>query len=77
MTLLVTGGADFIGINFIHIVPKMHKEWKSEKLVALSIINILSNKKINIYGEGLNIRDWIYVEDYFRAITSIKSGKTG
>jgi len=39
-----------------------------EKLIPLTIINCLNRKKIPIYGDGLNIRDWIHVEDHCSAI---------
>jgi dTDP-glucose 4,6-dehydratase len=39
-----------------------------EKLIPLVIKNILNGKNIPVYGDGLNIRDWLYVEDHCRAI---------
>lgn len=42
-----------------------------EKLIPLSIKNALLGNKINIYGDGLNIRDWLYVEDHCDAIFSV------
>ncbi|MGH4123599.1 MAG: dTDP-glucose 4,6-dehydratase [Clostridium sp.] len=49
-----------------------------EKLIPLIINNCLNKKPIPVYGDGLNIRDWIYVEDHYRAIDMvIKKGKTG
>jgi dTDP-glucose 4,6-dehydratase len=39
-----------------------------EKLIPLMIRNILLNKKLPIYGDGKNVRDWIYVEDHCRGI---------
>lgn len=39
-----------------------------EKLIALAIKNALSHQNIPIYGNGLQIRDWIYVEDHVRAL---------
>jgi dTDP-glucose 4,6-dehydratase len=42
-----------------------------EKLIPLAITNILENKKIPLYGDRLNIREWIYVEDHSRAIEFI------
>ena len=39
-----------------------------EKLIPLFINNIVNNKPLPVYGEGLNIRDWLYVEDHARAI---------
>lgn len=42
-----------------------------EKLIPLVITNILEGKKVPVYGDGENIRDWLYVEDHCRAIESI------
>ena len=39
-----------------------------EKLIPLTINNILNSEDIPVYGDGLNIRDWLYVEDHCRAI---------
>ena len=39
-----------------------------EKLIPLMIINCLRGKPLPVYGRGLNVRDWIYVEDHCRAI---------
>jgi dTDP-glucose 4,6-dehydratase len=49
-----------------------------EKLIPLFVTNALSDKPVPIYGDGLNIRDWLYVEDHCRAIdTVLKKGKAG
>lgn len=40
----------------------------TEKFIPKIILNALNNKKIPLYGDGLNIRDWIHVEDHCRAI---------
>lgn len=42
-----------------------------EKLIPLFIHNIKNNKKLPVYGKGLNIRDWLYVEDHATAIDII------
>lgn len=42
-----------------------------EKLIPLVIANALSGCSLPVYGDGLNIRDWIYVEDHCRALTAI------
>ncbi len=39
-----------------------------EKLIPLIINNILEGKQLPVYGEGLNVRDWLYVEDHCKAI---------
>lgn len=49
-----------------------------EKLIPLMIINSLKNKKLPVYGDGLNVRDWIYVVDHNKAIEVILDrGKIG
>jgi len=49
-----------------------------EKLIPLMIANALGNKPLPIYGKGLNVRDWLYVEDHCSAIDSIlEHGKAG
>ncbi len=49
-----------------------------EKLIPLCINNIKNNKALPIYGEGKNIRDWLYVEDHARAIDILfHQGKEG
>lgn len=49
-----------------------------EKFIPLIINNSLSNKKIPVYGDGLNIRDWIFVEDNCRAIFEVfEKGRIG
>ena len=42
-----------------------------EKLIPLMIANALANKPLPVYGQGLNVRDWLYVEDHCRAIDLI------
>lgn len=49
-----------------------------EKLIPLMIINSLNNKKLPVYGDGMNVRDWIYVIDHNRAIDLVfEKGKEG
>ncbi len=42
-----------------------------EKLIPLMVSNALEDKELPIYGDGLNIRDWIYVEDHCRALDKV------
>ena len=47
-------------------------------MIPLAIVNILSGKSLPIYGDGKNIRDWLYVEDHCRGIELVlKQGKPG
>lgn len=49
-----------------------------EKLIPLMIVNALNNKPLPIYGDGQNVRDWIYVTDHCEAIlTVLDKGKIG
>ena len=49
-----------------------------EKLIPLMIINVLNNKKLPVYGDGLNVRDWIYVIDHNKAAELVfEKGKIG
>jgi len=47
-----------------------------EKLIPLVIINALAGKSIPVYGDGLNVRDWIYVEDHCRAVDLVLHNDT-
>ena len=49
-----------------------------EKLIPLMIANALADKPLPVYGEGLNVRDWLYVEDHCKAIDLIiHKGRVG
>ncbi|RTR36402.1 dTDP-glucose 4,6-dehydratase [Robertmurraya yapensis] len=49
-----------------------------EKLIPLMIINALHDKELPIYGDGLNVRDWLHVEDHCQAIDLVlHNGKNG
>ncbi|HKI77532.1 MAG TPA: dTDP-glucose 4,6-dehydratase [Ignavibacteriaceae bacterium] len=49
-----------------------------EKLIPLMIINCLNGKKLPVYGDGMNVRDWIYVIDHNNAIDLVfEKGKEG
>lgn len=49
-----------------------------EKLIPLMIANAINNKILPIYGEGINVRDWLYVDDHCKAIDLIiHNGKEG
>ncbi|MDX6443634.1 MAG: dTDP-glucose 4,6-dehydratase [Blastocatellia bacterium] len=49
-----------------------------EKFLPLMLANALDNQPIPVYGDGLNVRDWIYVEDHCRAILQVlKKGRSG
>lgn len=49
-----------------------------EKLIPLMIANALNDKPLPVYGEGINVRDWLYVEDHCKAIDLIiHEGKVG
>ncbi len=49
-----------------------------EKLIPLAVTNILEGKKVPVYGDGLYVRDWLYVEDHCRAIEAVlQKGQPG
>ena len=49
-----------------------------EKLIPLMILNALEDKPLPVYGDGKNVRDWLYVEDHCRAIELIlEKGRVG
>ncbi len=49
-----------------------------EKLIPLMILNALAGKPLPVYGDGMQVRDWLYVEDHCRAIlTVLAQGKSG
>lgn len=49
-----------------------------EKLIPLFVTNLMEGKKVPLYGDGLNVRDWLYVEDHCEALWAVlKRGKPG
>jgi len=49
-----------------------------EKFLPLAIANAMNDQEIPVYGDGMNVRDWIYVEDHCRAILAVlEKGRTG
>jgi dTDP-glucose 4,6-dehydratase len=49
-----------------------------EKFIPLAITNLLEGKKVPVYGDGLNVRDWLYVDDHARAIEKVLlNGRNG
>jgi len=49
-----------------------------EKLIPLAVTNLIQGKKIPVYGKGLNIRDWLHVEDHCRGILlALENGESG
>jgi dTDP-glucose 4,6-dehydratase len=49
-----------------------------EKLIPLMIINLIQGKKLPVYGDGMNVRDWIYVLDHNQAVKAVlENGRVG
>ncbi len=49
-----------------------------EKFIPLMVINALEDKPLPVYGDGLNVRDWLFVEDHCRAVELIlREGRVG
>ena len=54
--------------------PGQHKE----KLIPLFVQNLINNKRVPLYGDGLNVRNWIHVSDHCQGITTVlEKGKPG
>lgn len=81
-------GADLMALSFYNtfkmpiVVTRCSNNYGPyqfpEKLIPLMIINALNNKELPVYGDGLNIRDWIYVLDHNKAIMRVlESGVNG
>ena len=80
--------ADMMAMAFYHtygvpvVITRCSNNYGSfqfpEKLIPLMIINSLNGKKLPVYGDGMNIRDWIYVTDHNKAIELVfEKGKIG
>lgn len=80
--------ADIMALSFYHtyglpvVITRCSNNYGQfqfpEKLIPLMIINALNDKKLPVYGDGLNVRDWIYVIDHNKAITLVlEKGKVG
>jgi dTDP-glucose 4,6-dehydratase len=80
--------ADMMALSFHHtyglpvVITRCSNNYGSyqfpEKLIPLMIINTLNNKKLPVYGDGMNVRDWIYVIDHNRAVEAVlENGKDG
>jgi dTDP-glucose 4,6-dehydratase len=49
-----------------------------EKLIPLFVTNLIDNKRVPLYGKGLNVRDWLHVDDHCRGIHAVlMNGKSG
>jgi len=81
-------GADLFALSFVHSwnydvrITRCTNNYGPyqfpEKFIPVSITNALLGKKIPVYGDGLNIRDWIFVRDHCEGILSvIDNGKAG
>jgi len=80
--------SDLVALAFLHThgVPVLVTRCSNnygpyqfpEKLIPLMIANALNNKPLPVYGDGLNVRDWLYVEDHCAAIDVVlQKGKVG
>lgn len=81
-------GADMMVLAFYHtygmpvVITRCSNNYGPfqfpEKLIPLMIINALNGKKLPLYGDGMNVRDWIYVIDHNKAIDLVfEKGKSG
>ncbi len=80
--------ADMMALSFYHtyglpvLITRCSNNYGQlqfpEKLIPLMIINAMHDKKLPVYGDGLNVRDWIYVIDHNRAVEKVlEFGKIG
>ncbi len=80
--------ADMMAMSFFHtygmpvVITRCSNNYGQlqfpEKLIPLMIINALNDKKLPVYGDGMNVRDWIYVIDHNKAIDLVlEKGKVG
>lgn len=80
--------ADMMALSFYHtygmpvVITRCSNNYGQlqfpEKLIPLMIINALNDKKLPVYGDGLNVRDWIYVIDHNKAIDLVlDKGRAG
>jgi len=80
--------ADLMALSFFHtygmpiVITRCSNNYGQlqfpEKLIPLMIINALNNKKLPAYGDGMNVRDWIYVIDHNYAIDLVlEKGRAG
>ena len=80
--------ADMMALSFYHtyglpvLITRCSNNYGQlqfpEKLIPLMIINAMNDKKLPVYGDGLNVRDWIYVIDHNRAVEKVlELGKIG
>ena len=71
-------GADLLPVTISRCSNNYGPYHFPEKLIPLMIANALNDKPLPVYGEGLNVRDWLYVEDHCRAIDLIiHKGRVG
>jgi dTDP-glucose 4,6-dehydratase len=76
--------ADIMAMSFFHtyglpvVITRCSNNYGQlqfpEKLIPLMIINAMNNKKLPVYGDGLNVRDWIYVIDHNIAVETVLNG---
>ncbi len=80
--------ADMMALSFYHtfgmpvVITRCSNNYGPyqfpEKLIPLITLNCLNNKKLPVYGDGMNVRDWIYVIDHNKAINLVfENGKIG
>ncbi len=80
--------ADMLALSFFHtfdmpiLITRCSNNYGPyqfpEKLIPLTIINAMTGKEIPLYGDGKNVRDWIYVTDHVRGVLSVlEKGEAG
>jgi len=80
--------ADLMALSFYHtyglpvVITRCSNNYGPyqfpEKLIPLMIINLIRGEKLPVYGDGMNVRDWIYVLDHNQAVKAVfENGKVG
>ena len=69
--------ATLAGSREYYLLPEQLRSFQfPEKLISLMVNNALQHKSLPVYGDGLSVRDWLYVEDHCKAINMIVSAGT-
>ena len=57
-----------------HPVLQQLRDWFPDKVIPLSVTNLIDGADVPLYGEGANVRDWLHVDDHCRGIRLVLEG---